>query len=86
MHIEAAREHLAKCEADLAKGQPDMAQISNSLNALDLGSIQELRALGSPPEQVKQVCFAVQILKDGVLKNHSWKEVKKMLVLSKKFL
>jgi len=45
-----------------------------------------LKALGSPPEQAKQVSFAVMIIKDGVMKNHTWDNAKKMMKDPKRFI
>ena len=57
-----------------------------AVNCLDVKSIQELKALGKPPQQAKEVCFAVMILKEGVLKNHTWSDVQKMMKNPRKFI
>lgn len=69
---EAAKAQKAACDAELADAVPAMERAQEAVDCLTLNSIQELKTLGSPPEQAKQVTFAVMILKDGVMKNHSW--------------
>jgi dynein heavy chain len=63
-----------------------MEKAQEAVNCLTKSSIDELKSLGSPPEQAKQVSFAVMILKDGVMKNHKWDAAKKMMNDPNKFL
>jgi len=50
--VEAAREQKAKCDAELAEATPAMQAAEEAVNCLDVKSIQELKALGRPPQQV----------------------------------
>ena len=83
---QAAKEKKASCDAELADAIPAMEKAQDAVNCLNVGSIQELKSLGSPPEQAKQVSFAVMILKDGVMKNHNWANAQKMMKDPKKFI
>jgi dynein heavy chain len=83
---QAAKEKKASCDAELADAIPAMEKAQEAVNCLNVGSIQELKSLGSPPEQAKQVSFAVMILKDGVMKNHNWANAQKMMKDPKKFI
>jgi len=84
--VEAAREQKAKCDAELAEAVPAMQAAEEAVNCLDVKSIQELKALGRPPQQVKEVCAAVMILKEGVLKNQTWADSQRMMKQPKKFI
>jgi len=49
-------------------------------------SIQELKALATPPDACKEVAKAVLILKQGEKKNHAWPNAQKMLNNPAKFI
>lgn len=49
----AAKQKKADCDAELADAIPAMEKAQEAVNCLNVGSIQELKALGSPPEQAK---------------------------------
>jgi len=83
---EAAKAQKAACDVELADAVPAMERAQEAVDCLTLSSIQELKGLGSPPEQAKQVAFAVMILKDGIMKNHSWGNAQKLMKDPKKFV
>jgi dynein heavy chain len=56
---EAAKQQKAACDSELAEAVPAMERAQEAVDCLTLNSIQELKNLGSPPEQAKQVAFAV---------------------------
>jgi dynein heavy chain len=50
---EAAKVKKAECDAELADAIPAMKRAEEAVNCLDVGKVQELKALGSPPDQAK---------------------------------
>jgi len=49
----AAKQKKSDCDAELADAIPAMEKAQEAVNCLNVGSIQELKSLGSPPEQAK---------------------------------
>jgi dynein heavy chain len=63
-----------------------MERATEAVNCLEVKAIQELKALGSPPEACVVVAKAVLILKQGEKKNHTWPNAQKMMGNPKKFI
>jgi dynein heavy chain len=63
-----------------------MERATKAVACLEAKSIQELKALGSPPEACVVVAKAVLILKQGEKKNHAWPNAQKMMGNPKKFI
>jgi len=63
-----------------------MERATEAVNCLEVKSITELKALGSPPEACVVVAKAVLILKQGEKKNHTWPAAQKMMNNPKKFI
>ena len=62
-----------------------MERAKEAVACLDKKSIQELKALGSPPPQVQDVAKAVLILR-GEKKNHAWGQAQKIMNNPAKFI
>jgi dynein heavy chain len=50
---QAAKEQKAACDTELAEAVPAMERAQEAVDCLTLNAIQELKNLGSPPEQAK---------------------------------
>jgi len=48
--VQAAAAKKASCDAELADAIPAMERAQEAVNCLDVTKIQELKALGSPPD------------------------------------
>jgi len=60
---EAAKAEKAAADAELGEAIPAMERATDAVNCLEVKAIQELKALGSPPEACVVVAKAVLILK-----------------------
>jgi dynein heavy chain len=69
---EAAKAEKAACDKELAEAIPAMERATEAVNCLEVKSIQELKALASPPPACAEVTKAVLILLKGEKKNHAW--------------
>ena len=72
----------AQAEGELAEAEPIIQAAEAALNSLDKGSLTELKAFGSPAEDVVKVTSAAIILTAGrpkVPKDVSWAAAKKMM-------
>ena len=67
-----AKAEKAGADAELAEAIPAMERATEAVNCLEVKSIQELKALASPPAQCVEVAKAVLILKNGERRNHAW--------------
>ena len=72
----------AQAEGELLEAEPIIQAAEAALNSLDKGSLTELKAFGSPAEDVVKVASATIILTAGkpkVPKDVSWAAAKKMM-------
>lgn len=63
-----------------------MEAAQEAVNCLQVAAIQELKGMGSPPEDCVKVARAVLILVRGEKKNHTWPTAQKMMGNPNKFL
>lgn len=76
----------AKAEEELAEAIPAMEAAEAAVNCLQVAAIQELKGMGSPPEDCVKVARAVLILVRSEKKNHAWPNAQKMMNNPNKFL
>ena len=69
---ENAKKEKAGADAELAEAIPAMERATDAVNCLKVEAVQELKALGKPPDQCVIVAKAVLILKNGEKKNYEW--------------
>lgn len=67
-----AKAEKASADAELAEAIPAMEAATAAVNCLDIKMIQELKALGSPPEDCVQIAKACLILLKDEKKNYAW--------------
>ena len=63
-----------------------MEAATEAVNCLEPKQIQELKALGSPPEDCVKIATACLILLKGEKKNHQWNNATKMMNNPKQFI
>jgi dynein heavy chain len=83
---EAAKKEKAAADAELSEAIPAMERAQEAVNCLTKGSIDELKALGSPPAACVEVAKGVLILLKGEKKNHAWGNATKMMNNPAKFI
>jgi dynein heavy chain len=67
-----AKAEKAAADAELAEAIPAMEAATEAVNCLEIKMIQELKALGSPPEDCVQIAKACLILIKDEKKNYAW--------------
>lgn len=82
----AAKEEKASADAELAEAIPAMERATEAVNCLEIKMIQELKALGSPPEDCVIIAKACLILLNDEKKNHAWNQAQKMMNNPKQFI
>lgn len=81
----AAQVEKDKANKELEEAIPAMKAAEEAVACLDKKSIQELKALASPPPAVFDVAKAVLLLR-GERKNHGWPNAQKMMNNPQKFI
>lgn len=81
-----AKAEKAAADAELAEAIPAMEAATEAVNCLDLKMIQELKALGSPPEDCVTIAKACLILIKDEKKNYAWNNAQKMMNNPKQFI
>jgi dynein heavy chain len=71
---------------ELAEAIPAMEAATEAVNCLEPKAIQELKALGSPPEDCVQIAKACLILLKDEKKNYAWGNAQKMMNNPKGFI
>lgn len=82
----AAKEEKAQADAELAEAIPAMERATEAVNCLEIKMIQELKALGSPPEDCVVIAKACLILIKDEKKNYAWNNAQKMMNNPKQFI
>lgn len=81
-----AKAEKASADAELADAIPAMEAATEAVNCLEPKQIQELKALGSPPEDCVKIATACLILLKDEKKNHAWNNATKMMNNPKQFI
>lgn len=74
-----AKAEKAAADAELAEAIPAMERATEAVNCLEIKMIQELKALGSPPEDCVTIAKACLILIKDEKKNYAWNNAQKMM-------
>lgn len=81
-----AKAEKAGADAELAEAIPAMEAATEAVNCLEIKMIQELKSLGSPPEDCVQIAKACLILIKDEKKNYAWNNAQKMMNNPKQFI